>query len=73
MAILGLYYFNSCLIFMCDWIWDNPPSTHNNYYKYLEMILIIWSIITREGKLILEICQDSIAIYNLSIHQLLGE
>ena len=34
---------------ICDWIWKNPDSTHN--YKYLEIpILIIWNIITWEGK-----------------------
>ena len=34
---------------ICDWIWENPASTHN--YKYLEIPnLIIWSIITQEGK-----------------------
>ena len=58
---------------ICDWIWENPASTHN--YKYLEILnLIIWSIITQEGSRCLhEICHDSIAIYNLSTHQLLGE
>ena len=41
------------VITICDRIWDYPRSTHN--YKYLEIpILIIWSIITREGKLILK-------------------
>ena len=34
---------------ICDWIWENPASTHN--YKYLEIPnLIIWNIITQEGK-----------------------
>ena len=34
---------------ICDWIWENLASMHN--YKYLEiLILIIWSIITQEGK-----------------------
>ena len=59
----------------CDWIWEKPPSTHN--YKYLEIpILVIWSSITREGKYcrcLNEVSQDSIAIYDLSIHQLLAE
>ena len=33
----------------CDWIWENPASMHK--YKYLEIPnLIIWSIITQEGK-----------------------
>ena len=36
-------------ISICDWIWENPASTHK--YKYLEIPnLIIWSIITQEGK-----------------------
>ena len=35
--------------YICDWIWENPASTHN--YKYLEIPnLIIWGIITQEGK-----------------------
>ena len=61
------------IIFKCDWIWENPASTHN--YKYLEIpILIIWSIATWEGNRYLhKICHDSIAIYNLSIQQLLSE
>ena len=39
-------------------------------YKYLEItILIIWHIVTREGKQMLAlISHNSIAIYNLSIN-----
>ena len=41
--------------YTCDWIWENVDSTHN--YKYLEihpvLILIIWRIVTREGKQVL--------------------
>ena len=34
---------------ICDWIWENPASMHN--YKYIEIpILIIWGVITQEGK-----------------------
>ena len=37
------------IIFICDWIWENPASTHK--YKYLEIPnLMIWNIITQEGK-----------------------
>ena len=44
----NIYYYNFVAI---NRIWDNPPSMHN----YLEIpILIIWSIITQEGKLILK-------------------
>ena len=33
----------------CDLIWEKPPSTHN--YKYLEIpIVIIWSVVSWEGK-----------------------
>ena len=28
---------------MCDWIWENPASTHNNEYSEI-VILIIWSM-----------------------------
>ena len=45
---------------------------HN--YKYLEkLILIIWSNVTQRGKQMLGyiFCHDSIAIYSLSICQLL--
>ena len=34
------------LIFKCDWIGDNPASTHN--YKYLETPNL--NIITQKGK-----------------------
>ena len=53
---------------ICDWIWENSASMHS--YEYLETLIeIIWSIITWEGKRCLhEICHDSIAIYDLSIH-----
>ena len=55
---------------ICDWVWENPAFAHN--YEYLEIPnSIIWS---RKGSRCLhEICHDSIAIYNLSTHQLLGE
>ena len=37
---------------ICDWISENQASTHN--YKYLEIpIVIIWRILTLEGKQIL--------------------
>ena len=52
---------------ICDQIWDNPPSTHN--YKYLEIpILIIWSIITLEGKLILKWNLPRFYSYSSSIY-----
>ena len=45
--ILYLKYLFYWII--CDWIWENPASTHK--YKYLEIPnSIIWSIITQEGK-----------------------
>ena len=35
--------------YICDWIWENLASTHD--YKHLEVPnLIIWSILTKEGK-----------------------
>ena len=35
--------------YMCDWIWENPASTHN--YKYLEIPnLIIWNISYNSGR-----------------------
>ena len=38
--------------YKCDWIWEKPPSTHN--YKSLEIpILIIWRVVSREGKQVL--------------------
>ena len=38
---------------ICDWIWENPASTHS--YKYLEIPnSIIWSIITQERKQMLK-------------------
>ena len=42
-------FHNERCTYTCDWIWENPVSSHN--YKYLEiLILIIWNIITWEGK-----------------------
>ena len=40
-------------------------NTDFNYSKYYNLEI--------KGKLIHEICHDSIAIYNLPIHQLLGK
>ena len=48
---LNCFYNQLCTLYSynCDWIWENPASTHK--YKYLEIPhLIIWSIITQEGK-----------------------
>ena len=59
---------------ICDLIWENLPFMHGN--KYLEIpILIIWSIVTQEGKQIFScnLPRFSTAAYNLSIHQLLSE
>ena len=40
------------IIIICDCIVEKPPFMHN--YKYLEtLILILWSIVTQEGKRIL--------------------
>ena len=37
------------IIIICEWIWEKPPSTHN--YKYLEIpFVIIWSVVSQEGK-----------------------
>ena len=71
-AVVG---FSDCF-FTGEYMWldlTNPASMHN--YKYLEiLILIIWSILTQKASRCLhEICHDSIAIYNLSIHQVVGE
>ena len=34
---------------ICDWIWEKLPSMHN--YKYIEMpFVIIWSVVSQEGK-----------------------
>ena len=36
------------LLYICDWLWENPPVTHKN--KYLEIRnSIIQSVISREG------------------------
>ena len=36
------------LLFVCDWLWENPPLTHKD--KYLEIRnSIIQSVISREG------------------------
>ena len=43
---------SSVTIYICDWIWEKPPSMHN--YKSLEIpILIIWGVVSREGKQVL--------------------
>ena len=58
--------------FICDWIWEKPPLTHN--YKSLEIpILITWSVYPeKENKCLHEVGHDSIAIYTLPMHQLLN-
>ena len=59
---------------ICDWIWENPASTHN--YKYLEipnLNYLKYYNSRREADACMKFAMILIAIYNLSTHQLLGE
>ena len=48
LALSDTAYFNPLAVFICDWIWENPPVTHKD--NYLEKRnWIIQSVISPEG------------------------